>query len=318
MTKNSAIPAGPSKRHPVSPRPSPPSSHGNGLLFVLRSIWIYESLHGLACPSRLRHPLNLSLAPFSLLHDAIITDDCVRADVLHDLWTFAAAKAIAITDIAPLRRGRPDRYDKRPKSIPSMHRTPGTFAAASEAVALIHFSFLWRRCVARTAPCRSPPLMLSLLKRARAPLISLRRAVIPRALPCLVRPSLTRHVPMPLRTANLCPCNFAFCIAAALSARFRRRTAPVVFAPARPSDLQMFTLFLALRGVALRSSPRAIHTSAKLVRPTRRAHRPRMRSLFLPSAVCRGPPSPSLASPSLGLVKPLLPYQHFALALFEG
>ncbi|KAJ7478146.1 hypothetical protein FB451DRAFT_1172486 [Mycena latifolia] len=63
------------------------------------------------------------------------------------------------------------------------------------------------------------------------------------------------------------------------SALLRRRAAPVLFAPARPPDLQMITLFWALRGGSARSlvseTQRAIRSSAHFVHPNRRAYRPR-------------------------------------------
>ncbi|KAJ7478142.1 hypothetical protein FB451DRAFT_1556940 [Mycena latifolia] len=62
---------------------------------------LYMNHRAFASPSPSPHPLNLSLAPFSLLHDArtALARRCFTIS-----WTFAAANAIAITNTGRLFR----------------------------------------------------------------------------------------------------------------------------------------------------------------------------------------------------------------------
>ncbi|KAJ7450143.1 hypothetical protein FB451DRAFT_1566657 [Mycena latifolia] len=122
----------------------------------------------------------ISLAPFSLRHDAIIIDDGVRSDVLNDLSTFAAANA------ALLRR-RPDRR----RSPLCTYPTYVTFAAPSEAIALLHF--LRRRIRGSRTVAATDTIVpqYNVVAHADAPNI-----LLP------ARPN--RHVPLPLHRPSRC------------------------------------------------------------------------------------------------------------------
>ncbi|KAJ7478088.1 hypothetical protein FB451DRAFT_1556918 [Mycena latifolia] len=154
----------------------------------------------------------ISLAPFSLRHDAIIIDDGARSDVLNDLSTFAAAN-IALLRRSPDRRRSPSR----------IYPTYVTFAAPSEAIALLHF--LRRRIGGSRAVAVIDTI--NVVAHADAPniLLSPRRRHSSR-LASPVRLPLNRHVHMPLRTPTLCPLHSESRSSAAPSALSYRPAAP--------------------------------------------------------------------------------------------